>query len=143
MEEQNIQKEIIFNGESEDIKRITSILIDNATKHTNEKSKIIVEKKKKKNEILLFVRNEGEAIPKEEQEKIFERFYRVDKARNRNEKRYGLGLAIARQTLEKYKGTISVSFLILFGNHKALNLQKSLTFTIPYKTLSKTKMTPN
>ena len=63
---------------------------------------------KEKNETLLFVRNEGEAIPKEEQEKIFERFYRVDKARNRNEKRYGLGLAIARQTVEKYKGTISV-----------------------------------
>ena len=106
--ETNIQKDIIFNGDSEDIKRITSILIDNAIKHTNEKGKITVELLKEKNETLLFVRNEGEAIPKEEQEKIFERFYRVDKARNRNEKRYGLGLAIARQTVEKYKGTISV-----------------------------------
>ena len=37
-------------------------------------------------------------------------FYRVDKARNRNEKRYGLGLAIAKSTVEKYKGTIEVDY---------------------------------
>ena len=52
------------------------------------------------------VKNIGDPIPEEEREKIFERFYRVDKARNRNEKRYGLGLAIAKSTAEKYNGTL-------------------------------------
>ena len=54
------------------------------------------------------MKNHGEAIPKEQQDKIFERFYRLDKSRNRKEKRYGLGLAIAKSTVEKYNGKISV-----------------------------------
>ena len=45
---------------------------------------------KEKGDIRLEIKNEGEPIPEGEEEKIFERFYRVDKARNRNEKRYGL-----------------------------------------------------
>lgn len=105
----NIQDDIEFTGNKEDIKHILSILIDNGIKHTPKEKKIIVELSKEKNEIKLQVKNEGEPIPEEEQSKIFERFYRVDKARNRDEKRYGLGLAIAKQTVEKYKGTIEVN----------------------------------
>ena len=52
----------------------------------------------------------GEPIPEEEKEKIFERFYRIDKSRNRSEKRYGLGLAIAKATVLKYNGTINVLY---------------------------------
>ena len=52
----------------------------------------------------------GEEIPVEERDKIFERFYRVDKARNRNEKRYGLGLSIAKSIVEKYNGKIDVDY---------------------------------
>lgn len=104
-----IQENIEFNGDKEDIKHILSTLIDNGIKHTTQEKKLIVELLKEKNEIRLQVKNEGEPIPKEEQAKIFERFYRVDKARNRDEKRYGLGLAIAKQTVEKYNGTIEVN----------------------------------
>lgn len=105
----NIQDNIEFTGDKEDIKHILSTLIDNGIKHTTKEKKVIVELLKEKNEIKLQVKNEGEPIPKEEQSKIFERFYRVDKARNRDEKRYGLGLAIAKQTVEKYNGTIEVN----------------------------------
>ncbi len=105
----NIQNNIEFTGNKEDIKHILSTLMDNGIKHTPKEKKIIVELSKEKNEIKLQVKNEGEPIPEEEQSKIFERFYRVDKARNRDEKRYGLGLAIAKQTVEKYKGTIEVN----------------------------------
>lgn len=105
----NIQDNIEFTGDKEDIKHILSTLIDNGIKHTPKEKKIIVELSKEKNEIKLQVKNEGEPIPKEDQSKIFERFYRVDKARNRDEKRYGLGLAIAKQTVEKYHGMIEVN----------------------------------
>lgn len=105
----NIQDNIEFTGDKEDIKHILSTLIDNGIKHTPKEKKIIIELSKEKNEIKLQVKNEGEPIPKEDQSKIFERFYRADKARNRDEKRYGLGLAIAKQTVEKYNGTIEVN----------------------------------
>ena len=88
--ETNIEENIEFTGDKEDIKHIISIILDNAIKHTEENNKIIVNVEKEKNNINIEIKNEGEPIPEEEREKIFERFYRIDKARNRNEKRYGL-----------------------------------------------------
>ena len=88
--ETDIKDGIEFNGDKEDIKHIISILLDNAIKHTSEKGKIIVNTSKEKNNVKIEVKNQGEPIPVEEREKIFERFYRVDKARSRSEKRYGL-----------------------------------------------------
>jgi len=88
--ETNIEDAIFFNGEKEDIKHIVSIILDNAIKHTEKGNKIIVNAQKDKNDIKIEIKNQGEPIPEGEQEKIFERFYRIDKARNRAEKRYGL-----------------------------------------------------
>ena len=88
--ETNIDEGIYFNGEKEDIKHIISIILDNAIKHTEKEGKIIVNTGKEKNAIKIEIKNQGEPIPEEEREKIFERFYRVDKARSRSEKRYGL-----------------------------------------------------
>ena len=71
---------------------------------------VVLKKEKEKGNVILKVENEGSKIPEEEREKIFERFYRVDKSRNRSEKRYVLGLAIAKSTVEKYKGRINVGY---------------------------------
>ena len=106
--ESDIDENIKFNANKEDIEHIVSTLTDNAIKHTKSGKKIVVNLKKEKNEIIFEVKNMGEPIPEEEREKIFERFYRVDKSRNRQEKRYGLGLAIAKATIEKYNGKIEV-----------------------------------
>lgn len=106
----NIQPNIIMNGKKEDVEHILSTLVDNAIHHTPKKKEVIVELKKEKNEIVLAVKNVGEPIQEEEREKIFERFYRIDQARNRKEKRYGLGLAIAKSTLQKYNGKITVEY---------------------------------
>ena len=88
--ETNINEGIDLDGDKEDIRHIISIVLDNAIKHTKEDGKIIVNTLKDKNEIKIEIKNQGEPIPDEEREKIFERFYRVDKARTRAEKRYGL-----------------------------------------------------
>ena len=120
---QNIEEGVFFNGESEDIKHIVSIILDNAIKHTDKNKEIIVNVEKEKNDIKIMIMNQGEPIAEEDREKIFERFYRIDKARNRNEKRYGLGLAIAKEIVEKYKGSIKAdsqngytSFIVKFAN---------------------------
>ncbi len=81
------------------------ILLENAIKHSSEKGKVEVNLRDGK-EILLTVTNTGDPIPKGEEEKIFERFYRVDKSRNRNENRYGLGLAIAKNIVTSHNGII-------------------------------------
>ena len=106
----DIKENIMLNASKEDIEHIASTLIDNAIKHTEPKKQVIVELNKEKNDIIIQVKNYGEPIPEEEREKIFERFYRIDKSRNRKEKRYGLGLAIAKSTVEKYNGKIEVSY---------------------------------
>lgn len=105
-----INENITMNGNKEDIEHIVSTLTDNAIKHTEAQKEVVVELKKEKSEIVLEVKNMGNPIPEEEREKIFERFYRIDKSRNRNEKRYGLGLAIAKSTIEKYNGKIEVFY---------------------------------
>lgn len=117
-----IQENIMINGNKEDIEHILSTLIDNAIKHTESGNEVIVELSKEKNELIIQVKNEGKEIPEEEREKIFERFYRIDKSRNRNEKRYGLGLAIAKSTVKKYNGNIKVLYKDGFTIFK-VNLQ--------------------
>lgn len=109
--ENNIQKDIITNTfNKDDITHILSTLIDNAIKHTEKKEKVIVNLEKNKDKIIINVKNKGKEIPINEREKIFDRFYRIDKSRNRNEKRYGLGLSIARATVLKNKGSIYVDY---------------------------------
>lgn len=105
----NIEKDIIFKCDQGRIKELLSILIDNAIKHGYKKSKVEVSLSKNKERINLSVKNRGDAIPKEEQEKIFERFYRGDKSRNRNSNRYGLGLAIAKNIVSNHNGNIFVN----------------------------------
>ncbi len=103
--EENINLALI----EDDMKELIEILLDNAVKHSSPNEIIAVSLKSKQKEIELLVINKGEPIPKGEEEKIFERFYRVDKARNRKENRYGLGLAIAKNIVTNHNGKITAS----------------------------------
>ncbi len=105
----DIQKNIMFKCNADRIKELLSILVDNAIKHGFKNSKITVNLYSEKNSIILSVKNRGEEIPIEERKKIFERFYRIDKSRNRNESRYGLGLSIAKNIALNHRGDIFVN----------------------------------
>lgn len=102
-----IDENITMKMHENSIRQLVEILLDNAIKHSREKGEIEVYLKQSNNFIILEVKNQGKAIPVSEEERIFERFYRIDKSRNRSENRYGLGLAIAKNIVEKHSGKIS------------------------------------
>lgn len=104
----DIEKDISYECDQDQMKELLGILLDNAIKHGYKKTKITVTLRKNKDVTFLSVTNRGDAIPKNERAKIFERFYRGDESRNRSSERYGLGLAIAKNIVKNYNGDISV-----------------------------------
>ncbi|MDR2942880.1 MAG: PAS domain-containing protein [Treponema sp.] len=83
-------------------------LIDNAIKYSQSKSKVWVKAYSEGKELLLEVGDKGLGIPNEHKERIFERFYRVDRSRSREYGGTGLGLSIVRHIALLHKGTAEV-----------------------------------
>lgn len=102
-----IEENIWIQGNSVQLKQITSILIDNALNHSQSGKEVTLCLRKEKNHACLSVINDGE-IPEEQRKHLFERFYRTDSARSDEGQNYGLGLAIAKAIAEAHKGTIDV-----------------------------------
>ena len=90
------------------IKQLILNIIDNAIKYTPEGGTVIINQFTRNNEITIEVIDNGVGIPKEDQDKIFQRFYRVDKARSRSVGGTGLGLAITKHIVNSLQGNISV-----------------------------------
>lgn len=104
--EEDIQPDIEVMAVRSQLIQVAAILIDNAISHSD--GKIRVSLVRSGNRAVFSVANTGEPIAPEEREKIFERFYRSDNARTRSSNRYGLGLAIAKNIVQNFKGTIGV-----------------------------------
>ena len=104
----NIENDISVVGNSTQLKQIVSILLDNAIRHSKEQGEVWLTLTKEHGFANLSVINKGDEIPAEQREQIFERFYRVDTARNSEDKHYGLGLAIAKAIATSHKGHIEV-----------------------------------
>ena len=104
----NIASDIGIVGNSTQLKQIVSILLDNAIRHSKEKGEVWLTLTKEHGFAKLSVINKGDEIPEEQRANIFERFYRVDTARNGEDKHYGLGLAIAKAIVTSHKGNIAV-----------------------------------
>ncbi len=104
----NITANIGVVGNNSQLKQIVSILLDNAIRHSKEQGEVYLSLTKEHNFAKLSVINKGVEIPEAHREKIFERFYRVDTARNSEDNHYGLGLAIAKAIATSHKGNISV-----------------------------------
>lgn len=104
----NTQDGITVEGNSSQLKQLVSILLDNAIRHSTDGKTINLRLIKEHGVAVLSVINNGDEIPEEHRKQIFERFYRVDTARNGEDKHYGLGLAIAKSITETHKGHIEV-----------------------------------
>ncbi len=83
-------------------------LINNSINYSPEKSEITVSLTQKENSIIIAVKDQGCGIPKEHHERVFERFYRVDKGRDRKIGGTGLGLAIVKHIAQVHKGKVSL-----------------------------------
>ena len=105
---ENIAPGLVVNGNSTQLKQIVSILLDNAIKHGKDGKDVWLSLAKEHGYAKLSVINVGKEIPEEHRKNLFERFYRVDEARNGEDKHYGLGLAIAKSIVEGHKGKIDV-----------------------------------
>lgn len=107
----DIEENISYKGDEDRIKQLITILVDNAIVHSNGNANIMVSlKRDNKDKIKLSVSNtNGEDIPKGCEERLFERFFRVDKARNRSSGSHGLGLNIAQSIVKNHNGSISVT----------------------------------
>ena len=104
----NITNGITLEGNSTQLKQLTSILLDNAIRHSKPDGEVRLTLTKDHGTAEISVINMGEEIPAEHRERIFERFYRVDTARNGEDKHYGLGLAIAKAIVDAHHGHIEV-----------------------------------
>ena len=106
--EMDIPDNIQYTGDAEMVKQLAVILLSNAEKYSDDGGKITVSLEAKGEKRVLRVHNTGPAIPQEAQEKIFDRFYRVDSSHNREIEGNGLGLAIAQSIVSAHKGKITV-----------------------------------
>jgi signal transduction histidine kinase len=98
----------IVEGDELRLRELLTILIDNALKYSDAGARVDVNVSAAGGRAVVEVRDTGRGIPKEALPRIFERFYRADKARSRELGGTGLGLAIARWTAESHGGTIRI-----------------------------------
>lgn len=96
----------IINTDKDLVEKIFINLIDNAIKYNNKNGFININMEEKENKIEIIIENSGKLMPKEYLERIFERFFTIDKSRSRSLGGTGLGLSIVKHAVEKLGGSI-------------------------------------
>ena len=114
-----------IKADRDKIEQVIVNLIDNAIKYTNQAGKINILLIEHQNDITLIVEDNGIGIPQDDIDRVFERFYRVDKARSRELGGTGLGLGIAKHIILAHKGQISIESEINQGTKVFIKLPKS------------------
>ena len=104
------------------IRQILLNIISNAIKYTGENGKVSIKQYIKSEKVFIEVKDNGIGIPEEDIERIFERFYRVDKARSRSVGGTGLGLAITKHMVKALNGNIRVESELGVGSKFIIEL---------------------
>jgi two-component system phosphate regulon sensor histidine kinase PhoR len=117
--------------DKEAVNQVVANLTDNAIKYTPENGTIHAGIRPKEKTVEVYVRDSGIGIPDEELPRLFERFYRVDKARSRELGGTGLGLAIVKHLVRAQGGDVHVT--------SALNKGSEFCFTLPIEDLGLTE----
>jgi heavy metal sensor kinase len=120
--EYHLCREAWTMGDISMLRRLVTILLDNAIKYTPEQGAIVVSIEPSEDRIRLEVTDTGIGIPAEIHARIFDRFYRADPSRNRDDGSTGLGLAIAKWIVEAHAATITVSSVVGEGSSFIISL---------------------
>ncbi|WP_085061048.1 two-component system histidine kinase PnpS [Staphylococcus haemolyticus] len=111
-----IEKDVIIEAHENKIAQVITNLLSNAINYSLENNEVIVRVYREGHEVNLEIQDFGIGIDKSDQKHIFERFYRVDKARSRDSGGTGLGLSITKHIVEAHHGTINVESNIVEGS---------------------------
>lgn len=109
------ERPVMMKADQHRIEQIFTNLIDNAINYSDVDSEVKINIEQVNNSVHFSVSDKGIGIPKADQERIFERFYRVDKGRSRNSGGTGLGLSIVRNLIMNMNGTIHVESEVGIG----------------------------
>ena len=119
--------ELMANGDVNRLDQVLANLVDNAIKYGRVNGSVVVGgKKTDEGGLELFVRDDGPGIPAEAIDRVFERFYRVDKARSRDQGGTGLGLSIVKHIVQAHGGEVRCE--------SELNQGATFFFTLPAAT---------
>ncbi len=116
------EKNYITKADHQKIYRVCQNLIYNAVKYNHDGGEVKVSLKASKTNIQVDIKDDGHGIPPDDLKRIFERFYRVEKSRNKKEGGTGLGLAIVKHILEGHQSKISVSSTVGKGSMFSFSL---------------------
>lgn len=97
-----------IRGSKDMIKELVENLAQNAIRYNNDGGKVVISIKKLDGRVVLIVKDNGIGIPASEQQRVFERFYRVDKSRSKETGGTGLGLAIVKHIVEIHDAKIEI-----------------------------------
>ncbi|MGO2107631.1 MAG: two-component system histidine kinase PnpS [Staphylococcus equorum] len=103
-----VTPDIVIDANKDKVSQVVINLLSNAISYSKESDEVIVRVYKEGNKRILEVEDFGMGISEEDQKHIFERFYRVDKARSRDSGGTGLGLSITKHIMEAHNGRINV-----------------------------------
>ncbi|WP_295676116.1 ATP-binding protein [uncultured Mucilaginibacter sp.] len=101
-------KDLTVSGDREKIGQVITNFLSNAIKYSNKGSEIIVSCKQQAGSVQVAVKDEGFGIKPKDQEKLFQRFYRVESEKMRNISGFGIGLYLASEIIQRHKGKIGV-----------------------------------
>jgi len=114
-----------ITGDAERIEQVILNLVSNAVKYTPEGGNILVRSgHSTPDSVFVSVRDNGIGIPEEDQPRLFERFYRVEKARTSGTGGTGLGLAIAKELVEAHGGRIALRSKLNVGTLMVVELPR-------------------
>lgn len=111
-----ISDEIYISGDKNRLEQLTVILIDNAIKYTPDGGKVSVNLMSTPEKAILSVKDSGLGMTEEDKRRVFDRFYRVDKVRSREQGGAGLGLSIAKWIIDEHKGKIYIESQVDVGS---------------------------